>query len=632
MQITAFLDKENIRLNQLAMEKKALLAAMIQDLAASGVLTDADACLDAVLAREMQCSTGVGHGIAIPHCKGVGVAHTAIGVVTVPNGMDYEALDGNPVQLIFLIVTQEGSEQDHVEVLARLSRLLLLPEISQKLLAATDADAFLEAVQAGEALLLEEEQELERQRMERVAAQNSYTVLAVTGCPTGIAHTYMAAQALEQAAEDLGMAVKVETNGAAGVGNPLTAEEIARCKGILVASDRAVEMERFAGRPVLRVSVAKAIMRPKMLLRKVAEGKAPIYAGNENAASMEIEAGKGRWWEAGYRHWMNGMSKILPLLMAAGVLGTLANWLPEQMGLPLFQISAAAQALVLVVLTGFIAQSMAGETGLAIGCMMGLLVQTGVSVLGWSMPGFVGAVLAGFVSGGVLWLLQRLLCRLPAPMAGLKPMLFYPVLGAVLAGLLTMVLNVPATLVFGALYNGWQAMPLWACGLFGGLLGGLMAWDLGGPVNKVAYSLAVLMLTAQQTSLMAAVMAAGMVPPLAASLAAWMAQDRFTQAEKSGAKSNMLLGLCFVSEAAQPLAAIEPVCVKPALVIGSALTACLSVWLGCGSPVPHGGIFVTPLMDNSVAWLAALAAGTLVSAVLLIWRLPKLEKADTTQE
>ena len=629
MQITAFLHKENIRLNQPVMEKRELLAAMTQDLADSGAVTDQKRCLEAVWEREMQCSTGVGSGIAIPHCKAVGVDHTAIGAVTIPDGMEFEAWDGEPVRLAFLIVTPEGAERDHVQVLARLSRLLLLPEMTQKLCEAADVDAFLQVIQEGEAILLEEEAEQERLRAERAAAEAHYTVLAVTGCPTGIAHTYMAAQALEQAAEELGMAVKVETNGAAGVGNPLTAEEIAHCQGILVASDRAVEMERFAGRPVLQVSVAKAIMRPKVLLRKVAEGKAPVYAGQKDAVATESTTEKAHWWEAGYRHWMNGMSKILPLLMAAGVLGTLANWLPEQIALPLFQIGAAAQALVLVVLAGFIAQSMAGEAGLAVGCMTGLLVQTGVSPLGWCMPGFVGAILAGFVSGGVLWLLQGMLCRLPAALAGLKPLLFYPVLGALAAGLLTMVLNIPATFVFGALYNGWQALPLWAACLLGGLLGGMMAWDLGGPVNKVAYGLAILMLTAQQTSLMAAVIAAGMVPPLAAGLAALVNRKRFTPAERAGAGSKLLLGLCFVSEAAQPLTQREPLAVKPALTLGSAVAGALSVWLGCGSPVPHGGIFVVPLMEHPLGWLAALAAGTLVSTGWLLWRLPRQQ--DTAE-
>ncbi len=628
MQIAALLKEENIHLRLAAKEKRDLLAAMTEDLARSGVVRDLETCLAAVLEREEQCTTGVGDGIAIPHCKSDVVDRTVVGAVTVPNGVEYDALDGKPVRLVFMILTPAGTDDDHVRVLARLSRLLLMPNLANRLCDATDAENFLQIIREGETVLMEEGKRQMQRKAEIAAAAGKYDVLAVTACPTGIAHTYMAAQALEQTAHELGIALKVETNGAAGVHNELTRQEIAACKGILIAADRAVEMDRFAGRPVICVPVSKAITDTKELLCQAAAGDAPLYTLEEDHGQETVRT-ETRVMRL-YRHLMNGMSKILPLLVAAGVLGTLANFLPEVAGVPLYQLGMAANTMVLIVLSAYIAKSMAGEVGLTIGSAVGALSQMGASLVGWCMPGFVGSVLAGFVSGAVARLVQRWFRKVPMVFSSLKPILPYPVLGIGIAGLIMLVLNIPATIVFSALYGGWQAVPMWAACLLGAVLGGMMAADLGGPINKIAYMIAVLMLTTQQMDLMAAAIAAGMVPPLATGLAAWMGKNKFTKQERIEARTNVLMGLSFISEAALPLANRDPHATRLSFITGAAIAAALSILWGCGSPVPHGGIFVVPLMENPLAWLLALAVGTLTSTALLLLLLKKLP--EPTQE
>lgn len=624
MQIAALLKEENIHLHLAAKEKRDLLAAMTEDLAKSGAVRDPETCLAAVLEREEQCTTGVGEGIAIPHCKSDAVDHTVVGAVTVPDGVEYDALDGKPVRLVFMILTPAGMDNDHVRVLARLSRLLLVPNLATRLCDAADAETFLQIIREGEDALMEEGRRQIQRKAEIAAAAGKYDVLAVTACPAGIAHTYMAAQALEQTARELGIALKVETNGAAGVHNELTRREISTCKGILIAADRAVDMDRFAGRPVICVPVAKAITDTKELLRQAEAGDAPLYTLEEEPSD---EPGKRetRMMQL-YRHLMNGMSKILPLLVAAGVLGTLANFLPQAAGVPFYQLGMAANTMVLIVLSAYIAKSMAGEVGLTIGSAVGALTQMGASLVGWCMPGFVGSILAGFVSGAVARLVQRWFRNVPMVFSNLKPILPYPILGIGIAGFIMLVLNIPATFVFSVLYGGWQVIPMWAACLLGAVLGGMMAADLGGPINKIAYMIAILLLTAQHTDLMAAVIAAGMVPPLASGLAAWIGKNKFTKQERMEARTNVLMGLSFISEAALPLANRDPHAARPSFVAGAAVAAALSIWWGCGSPVPHGGIFVVPLMRHPFAWLGALALGTLVSTGMLLLRLKKLSE------
>ena len=384
MQISQFLQKEAIRLNQSPAEKNQMLETMVQLLADTGAITDPDTCLAQVLEREAQCSTGLGHHLAIPHCKCDGVARTALAAVVVPDGMDFAALDGEPVRLLFLIATAQGEDNEHLMVMARLAQLMLLPGLAEKLCAASDADAFCRILDEGE-------QELDNDKEETTAEETDEPeqgmILAVTGCPTGVAHTYMAAQALEQAAEDMGLTIKVETNGAAGVQNDLTAEEIAACRCIIVAADRAVEMQRFAGRPVLRVPVSKAVTDAKELLEQANAGDAPLWECDAPVPTQKPV--KERWRSAGYRHFMCGISKTIPLLTAAGVLGVLATLLPEAVGGPIFQVGAAAQTLVLVVLSGYIAQSISDEPGLTAGLAAGALAQMGASF------GLVSAWLCG---------------------------------------------------------------------------------------------------------------------------------------------------------------------------------------------------------------------------------------------
>lgn len=627
MKITSLLTKENIQLGQTPKDKKDLLAVMVQNLAESGAVEDADRCLDAVLAREAECSTAVGHGIGIPHCKGNGVVRTALCAAVVPEGMAFGEPDGEPVRLVFLIVTPDGASDTHIHVLCQLSRLLRMPDKVDALCAAADAESFLQCLEDGENELEEEEAAAAAPvdtPAELPEEPTPYAVLAVTGCPTGIAHTYMAAQALEQTAEEMGISIKVETNGAAGVRNPLTEEEIAGCQGILVASDRPVEMERFEGKPVLRVAVKEAILDPEDLLRQTVSGEAPIYQSEDTEEATKLETAaeeKKGWLWAGYRHLMNGISQILPLLMAAGVLGTVAGFLPDTVGYPIYQLGMCAHALILIVLSGYIARSIGGEIALAVGLTSGMLAESGASLAGWGMPGFVGSILAGFVSGGVVLLLRKLLNRLPAVCSGLKAMLLYPVFGVLLAGFAMLVLNIPATFVFGGLFQLWQQMPLWAAALVAMGLGAMAVIDLGGPINKIAYAVAILMLTAQITGPMAAVMAAGMVPPLAVGIGALLCRSRFTAEERDDAVQTILLGMSFVSEAAMPLAFRAPRAATPAFLLGGMIAAGLSLWWGCGSSMPHGGVFVLPLMEHPFAWFAALLLGTLVSVIVLLLRL-----------
>ena len=615
MEISQLLQQETIRLHQSPVEKEQLLQEMVQMLADSGAITDAQACLEQVLSREEKCSTGLGHSLAIPHCKCSGVARTALAAVVVPDGMDFAALDGEPVRLLFMIATPEGADTRHLLVLARLAQLMLLPDLPEQLCAAPDAAAFCRILDEGEARL--DAQTAEKQEGKPAPdAPAQGMILAVTGCPTGVAHTYMAAQALEQAAEEMGLSIKVETNGASGIQNALTAEEIAACRCILVAADRAVEMNRFAGRPVLRVPVSKAVTDAKALLQQAETGDAPLWECDAPAPALVPV--KERWRSAAYRHFMCGISKTIPLLTATGVVGVLGTRLPEALGGPLFQVGIAAQTLVLVVLSGYIAQSISDEPGLTAGLAAGALAQMGASFAGWCLPGFVGSILGGFTAGGMIKLLRWLFDKLPAQLSSLKATFFFPVLGIGLTGLLMLLLNIPATLVFGAVLNFWVGIPPWALTLVGAVLGAMMAFDLGGPVNKMAYAAGILLLTAQQVDLMAAVMAAGMVPPIAAGLAALVGGRRFLPRERASGWSDMMLGFCFISEAALPLLNRCPRQAHPAYSLGGAAAAALSIWMRCGSPAPHGGILMVLLMNRPLAWLMALAIGVALATVTLL--------------
>lgn len=625
MQITSLLQKETIQLGLDAMPKQELLITMIDALTKNGAVLDAKACLAQVLAREEQGSTGIGKGVAIPHCKGACIAHTAVGVAVIPNGTEFDALDGQPVQIAFMIVTPQGAENEHIQVLARLSRLLMLPGFAEELCRVKDVETFLRVVTEGEELLRQEEEQQARAKAEKAVAAGEYTVLAVTACPTGIAHTYMAAQALEQTAKERGIALKVETNGAAGVQNALTETEIANCKGIVVAADRAVPLARFAGKPVLRVPVAQAITKPLELLQQAEQGDAPKYQA-ETEQEKQVSVHKEGWLHAMYRHFMNGISKIVPLLVAAGVLNALAPMLPASVTTLVQNIGTGAQAIILVVLAGYIAESIGGEAAMLVGFATGLLTQLGVSAIGWCEPGFIGSILAGFISGGVIRVLQRLFVKLPQSLSGLKPMLVYPVFGVGIAGVLVMLLNSPATIVLGVLRVGLLLMPLWGAAIVGALIGGMMGYDLGGPVNKLAYAAGVLLLTIDHTQIMAAVMAAGMVPPLAAALVACLAKKKVTVHEHAAAGSNILLGLCFISEGAMPLLTRNPRVARPAFIAGGAVAGACAMLFGCGCPAPHGGIFLLPFMQQPAAWIGAIALGTVVSGLVLFMRLTPVER------
>lgn len=629
MKIADLLAKESIDLRAKVGSKAEALEHLVTLMAKSGKLADEAEYKRCVLAREEEGSTGIGEGIAIPHAKTNAVKAPGLAAMIVSEGVDFASLDDQPAKLFFMIAAPDTEDNVHLDVLSRLSTLLMDEEFTTALYAAKSPKEFLSIIDKFEAdKLAEEAEESAEQAAEAPAAEAERLVLAVTACPTGIAHTYMAAEALQNMAEKMGVTMKVETNGSGGVKNKLTAEEIAAAEGIIVACDKNVPVERFAGKPVIFVKVADGINKPKELIEAILEGKAAIYEGKSEEKQSEAEPTKESTGRQIYKHLMNGVSHMLPFVIGGGILIALAFLLDMEFagtakfgsGTPAAaffkNVGGMAFSMMMPILAGYIAMSIGERPGLMLGIVGGFLAASGGS-------GFFGALFAGFIGGYLVLALRKLFSALPDSLEGLKPVLLYPVCGLVLMGLLmTYVINPPT-----AAFNNWLAATLASMStvskvLLGFILGGMMSIDFGGPINKAAYvfgtaSLAAADGSAVSSAIMASVMVGGMVPPLAISLSTMLFKKKYTARERQSGITNVIMGMSFITEGAIPFAASDPLRVIPCCALGSAIAGALSQYFGCSVPAPHGGVFVFGVVQNWPMYFAALLVGSVVAAVLL---------------
>ena len=627
MKIADLLAKESIDLQAKVGSKAEALEHLVTLMAKSGKLADEAEYKRCVLAREEEGSTGIGEGIAIPHAKTNAVKAPGLAAMIVSEGVDFASLDDQPAKLFFLIAAPDTEDNVHLDVLSRLSTLLMDEEFTTALYAAKSPKEFLSIIDKFEAdKLAEEDEEVAEQAVEAPVAER--LVLAVTACPTGIAHTYMAAEALQNMAEKMGVTMKVETNGSGGVKNKLTAEEIAAAEGIIVACDKNVPVERFAGKPVIFVKVADGINKPKELIEAILEGKAAIYEGKSEEKQSEAEPTKESTGRQIYKHLMNGVSHMLPFVIGGGILIALAFLLDMEFagtakfgsGTPAAaffkNVGGMAFSMMMPILAGYIAMSIGERPGLMLGIVGGFLAASGGS-------GFFGALFAGFIGGYLVLALRKLFSALPDSLEGLKPVLLYPVCGLVLMGvLMTYVINPPT-----AAFNNWLAATLASMStvskvLLGFILGGMMSIDFGGPINKAAYvfgtaSLAAADGSAVSSAIMASVMVGGMVPPLAISLSTMLFKNKYTARERQSGITNVIMGMSFITEGAIPFAASDPLRVIPCCALGSAIAGALSQYFGCSVPAPHGGVFVFGVVQNWPMYFAALLVGSVVAAVLL---------------
>ncbi len=622
MRISELLQKESIALGRKPQDKADAIGQMVELLAKSGSLEDKKKFKQAILERERLSTTGIGEGIAIPHGKSSAVKRAALAAMVVPQGVDFASADGAPVHLLFMIAVPEEGAELHLEVLERLAAMLMDEDFRKRLTAAKDAAEFLHI------LSIEEEKRFAETAEKQ---EYDYDVLAVTACPTGIAHTFMAAESLENKAREMGITIKVETNGSGGAKNVLTAKEIRAAKGIIVAADKNVEMQRFYGKRVLQVPVADGIRKPEVLLGKILQGEAPVYGEGkdvEMADGREEVRGRGK---KVYRDLMNGVSHMLPFVIGGGILIAVAFLLddyslnPANFGSNLPQaaffkaIGDAAFGFMLPILAGYIAMGIADRPALAPGFVGGFLAKEGGS-------GFLGALLAGFAAGYLILLLKKLFDKLPRSLEGIKSILLYPVFGILLMGLLIqLIINPPVAWLNEALYGLLARLGTGSRVLLGVLLGGMMSVDMGGPINKAAYVFGTASLASNEFQIMAAVMAGGMVPPLALALAVFAFRDKFSEKERQSGVANLIMGACFITEGAIPFAAADPLRVLPACIIGSAVAGGLSMFFGCGLRAPHGGIFVLPVISHPFGFLAAVILGALPKGRESIGASPRLK-------
>ena len=662
MQITDLLKPQSILLNADPVTKADAIYTLGELMEKGGNLSDKAEYLKAVFAREESGSTGLGDGIATPHAKSGGVKEAGLAAMVVPNGVDFEALDGQPSRLFFMIAAPEGAADTHVEVLSQLAMMVIDPDFKEALIAAPTVERFLELVTAKEQgnfdpsvegyIKTEDEkapsitEAIEAKATEaiekvvpKVSIDNPhYEVLAVTGCPTGIAHTYMAAESLERKAKEMGISLKVEKNGASGVKDALTAEEIAHAKCIIVASDRQVEMARFDGKPMIQTKVANGINKAEELLREAMAGTAPVYhasPSDKNGAVAAFDAAD-NFGRQIYKHLMNGVSHMLPFVIGGGILIALAFLFdvfdpanPKNFGSGtplaafLMQIGGASFGFMLPVLAGYIAMSIADRPGLVAGFVGGLLANQGGS-------GFLGALIAGFAAGYLVLLVKKLVSGLPQALEGTKPVLFYPVLGVLFIGIaITFIINPPVSALNHWLMDSLQSMGTTSRVLLGLIFGAMMSVDMGGPVNKAAYVIGTGALVTGEYGIMAAVMAGGMVPPLAIALCTTFFPSRFTEAERKSGITNYIMGLSFITEGAIPFAAADPVRVLPACIIGAGTAGALSMFFECTLRAPHGGIFVVPTIGNPLLYLASIAIGSVVACFILALVKPSLKNSIT---
>ena len=628
MKIADLLAKESIDLQAKVGSKGEALEHLVALMAKSGKLADEAEYKRCVLAREEEGSTGIGEGIAIPHAKTNAVKVPGLAAMIVAEGVDFASLDDQPAKLFFLIAAPDTEDNVHLDVLSRLSTLLMDEDFTNALYAAKSSQEFLDIIDKFEAVKLAEEAEEEAASEAASVPAAERLVLAVTACPTGIAHTYMAAEALQNMAEKMGVTMKVETNGSGGVKNKLTAEDIAAAEGIIVACDKNVPVERFAGKPVIFVKVADGINKPKELIDAILEGKAAVYEGQREEKQSAAEPTKESTGRQIYKHLMNGVSHMLPFVIGGGILIALAFLLDMEFagtakfgsGTPAAaffkNVGGMAFSMMMPILAGYIAMSIGERPGLMLGIVGGFLAASGGS-------GFFGALFAGFIGGYLVLALRKLFSALPDSLEGLKPVLLYPVCGLVLMGLLmTYVINPPT-----AAFNNWLAATLASMStvskvLLGFILGGMMSIDFGGPINKAAYvfgtaSLAAADGSAVSSAIMASVMVGGMVPPLAISLSTMLFKNKYTARERQSGITNIIMGMSFITEGAIPFAASDPLRVIPCCALGSAIAGALSQYFGCSVPAPHGGVFVFGVVQNWPMYFAALLVGSVVAAVLL---------------
>ena len=659
MKITDLLKPQSILLNASPTNKADAIYTLGDLMDKGGNLSDKAEYLEAVFAREESGSTGLGDGIATPHAKSAGVKEAGLAAMVVPNGVDFEALDGQPSRLFFMIAAPEGAADTHVEVLSKLATMVIDPDFKNALIQSATVNRFLELITAKEegnfdpsveGYIKKEDEKapsitdaIEAKATEaiekvvpKVSVDNPhYEVLAVTGCPTGIAHTYMAAESLERKAKEMGISLKVEKNGASGIKDALTAEEIEHAKCIIVASDRQVEMARFDGKPMIQTKVANGINKAEELLREAMSGTAPVYHASQSdkdSAESAIDA-KDSFGRQIYKHLMNGVSHMLPFVIGGGILIALAflfdtfdpaNAKNFGSGTPLsaflMKIGGASFGFMLPVLAGYIAMSIADRPGLVAGFVGGLLASQGGS-------GFLGALIAGFAAGYLVLLVKKLVSGLPQALEGTKPVLFYPVLGVLFIGIaITFIINPPVSALNEWLMNSLQTMGTTSRVLLGLVFGAMMSVDMGGPVNKAAYVIGTGALATGEYGIMAAVMAGGMVPPLAIALCTTFFPSRFTEAERKSGITNYIMGLSFITEGAIPFAAADPIRVLPSCIIGAGTAGALSMYFECTLRAPHGGIFVVPTIGNPLLYLASIAIGSVVACIILAIVKPKLKK------
>ena len=659
MKITDLLKPQSILLNASPTNKADAIYTLGDLMDKGGNLSDKAEYLKAVFAREESGSTGLGDGIATPHAKSAGVKEAGLAAMVVPNGVDFDALDGQPSRLFFMIAAPEGAADTHVEVLSKLATMVIDPDFKNALIQAATVDRFLELITAKEegnfdpsvegyiktadekapsitdAIEAKATEAIEKV-VPKVSVDNPhYEVLAVTGCPTGIAHTYMAAESLERKAKEMGISLKVEKNGASGIKDALTAEEIEHAKCIIVASDRQVEMARFDGKPMIQTKVANGINKAEELLREAMSGTAPVYHASQtdkDGAASAIDAADSFGRQI-YKHLMNGVSHMLPFVIGGGILIALAflfdtfdpaNAKNFGSGTPLsaflMKIGGASFGFMLPVLAGYIAMSIADRPGLVAGFVGGLLANQGGS-------GFLGALIAGFAAGYLVLLVKKLVSGLPQALEGTKPVLFYPVLGVFFIGIaITFIINPPVSALNEWLMNSLQTMGTTSRVLLGLVFGAMMSVDMGGPVNKAAYVIGTGALATGEYGIMAAVMAGGMVPPLAIALCTTFFPSRFTEAERKSGITNYIMGLSFITEGAIPFAAADPIRVLPSCIIGAGTAGALSMFFECTLRAPHGGIFVVPTIGNPLLYLASIAIGSVVACIILAIVKPKLKK------
>lgn len=633
MTIRDLLAAESINLNGTPAGKTEALNQCIDLMAKSGKIADVEKYRKGVFAREEEGTTGIGMGIAIPHCKSDAVIKAGLAAMVVKDGVEFESLDGTPAKIIFLIAAPNTEDNVHLQVLSKLSVMLMDEQFTNSLINAGSVDEFLNIIDSAEKAKDEKEAVKEAKAKEPVEVKkDDVFIVAVTACPTGIAHTYMAAEAIEKKAKELGYQVKVEARGSGGAKNVLTDDEIAKAAGVIVACDTNVPTDRFDGKKVIECQVSDGINKAEELIKRIAAGDAPVFkASGKKEASHSSVGGKESIGHKIYKHLMNGVSHMLPFVVGGGILIAIAflidgfsvdlNSLPADQRANFGTITQAAAmfkgiggtafGFMLPILAGFIAMSIADRPGLAVGFVGGSIAANGTS-------GFLGALVAGFVAGYIVLLLKKVFSKLPESLDGMKPVLLYPLLGIFLVGvIMQFVVEPPIGALNTAINNGLNGLNGASAVVLGILLGGMMSVDMGGPVNKAAYVFGTASIAAGNYNIMAAVMIGGMVPPIAIALATIFFKNKFTAEERKAGPTNFIMGLSFITEGAIPFAASDPLHVLPACVVGSAVAGGLSMAFGCTLMAPHGGIFVVPTIGNPLMYLVALVIGSFIACGLL---------------